>query len=125
MHPYIELTRLNSPVGSLLLLWPTLAALLMASQGPQQWPLFVIFTLGTLIMRSAGCVINDYADRHVDGGVERTKNRPIPSGRVTPKEALMLFCGLVAAGGVLILFLDLQTQLLAFGGLFLPLFIPS
>ena len=79
-QPYLALMRLDKPVGSLLLLWPTLAALFMAADGLPDWHLLVIFTLGTFLMRSAGCVINDYADRHVDGSVERTRSRK-PSTR--------------------------------------------
>ncbi len=117
LHPYLLLTRLDKPVGSLLLLWPTLAALFMAAEG---WPpvgLIIVFTLGTFLMRSAGCVINDYADRHVDGHVARTQNRPLPSGTVKPNEALLLFAGLAGAAGLLVLFLNQTTILLAAGGL--------
>jgi len=109
--------RLDRPVGSLLLLWPTLAALWMASAGLPHLGLLVIFILGTFVMRSAGCVINDYADREVDGSVERTKDRPLATGVISPREALMLFAGLVAIAGVLVLFLNRQTQLLSVGGL--------
>ncbi|MEM9620521.1 MAG: 4-hydroxybenzoate octaprenyltransferase [Pseudomonadota bacterium] len=117
MHPYLQLTRLDKPVGSLLLLWPTLAALFIAAEGLPPIGLLFIFAAGTFLMRSAGCVINDYADRHVDGAVERTRDRPLPAGTVRPKEALILFAGLCLAAGVLVLFLNRQTQLLALGGL--------
>ena len=109
--------RIDNPVGSLLLLWPTLAALCMAAQDLPALHLVLIFTLGTFLMRSAGCVINDYADRHVDGTVERTKNRPLVTGAVSPREALWLFGGLTILAGTLVLFLDWQTQLLAAAGL--------
>ncbi len=117
LHPYLELARLDRPVGTLLLLWPTLAALCMAAQGIPPLHLVIIFTLGTFLMRSAGCVINDYADRHVDGSVERTRNRPIPRGAVTETEALLLFAGLAAGAGILLLFLNTPTKLLALAGL--------
>ena len=117
VHDYLRLMRLDRPVGSLLLLWPTLAALWMAADGIPAWWLIVIFVLGTLLMRSAGCVINDYADREVDGRVARTKDRPLATGAVTPKEALLLFGVLVGLAGLLILFLNRPTQLLAVGGL--------
>ncbi len=115
--PFLELTRLNRPVGSLLLLWPTLAALWMAADGVPAWHLILIFTLGTFAMRTAGCVINDYADRHVDGNVERTQKRPLATGAIQPREAIVLFVALAALSGILVLFLNRQTQLLAIGGL--------
>ncbi len=114
---YLQLMRLDRPVGSLLLLWPTLAALWMAAEGVPPIPLIVIFTLGTFLMRSAGCVINDYADRHVDGAVERTQARPLVTGAVSETQALKLFAGLCVAAGLLVLFLNRQTQLLALAGL--------
>ena len=85
LQDYLQLMRLDKPVGTLLLLWPTLAALCMAAQGLPPLHLVVIFTLGTFIMRSAGCVINDFADRKVDGFVERTKERPLVTGAISSK----------------------------------------
>ena len=117
VHDYLTLMRLDRPVGSLLLLWPTLAALWMAADGMPTLDLIIIFTLGTFLMRSAGCVINDYADRHVDGAVERTRDRPLATGKVSEKQALLLFAGLVSGAGILLLFLNRQTQLLAVAGL--------
>ncbi len=114
---YLKLMRLDRPVGSLLLLWPTLAALWMAADGVPPLHLIFIFTLGTFLMRSAGCVINDFADRKVDGSVARTKERPLATGAVKTKEALLLFTGLVAAAALLLLFLNQETQLLAATGL--------
>ncbi|PIY06908.1 MAG: 4-hydroxybenzoate octaprenyltransferase, partial [Gallionellaceae bacterium CG_4_10_14_3_um_filter_60_1069] len=73
---YIQLTRLHRPIGILLLLWPTLWAVWIASKGHPAWLILVIFTLGTVLMRSAGCAINDYADRHIDKHVKRTQDRP-------------------------------------------------
>ncbi|ETX12087.1 4-hydroxybenzoate polyprenyltransferase [Marinomonas ushuaiensis DSM 15871] len=121
---YLELTRFNRPIGSLLLMWPTLWALWLASGGMPQWHLVVIFGLGVFSMRSAGCVINDYADRKVDGSVERTKDRPLPSGRVSEKEALVLFAGLCVLSFVLVLFTDMRTILLSFVGLGLAALYP-
>ena len=116
--------RLDRPVGTLLLLWPTLAALVMAADSLPPIELVVIFTLGTFVMRSAGCVINDYADRNVDGAVKRTKDRPLVTGAVSERQALALFAGLVVTAGVLILFLNKTTQLLAIGGLALAVTYP-
>lgn len=98
-------------------MWPTLWALWLAADGWPKWHLIIIFVLGVFSMRSAGCVINDYADRKVDGHVDRTKNRPLPSGRVTEKEALSLFAGLAIVSFILVLFTDLRTILLSFIGL--------
>ena len=116
--------RLDRPVGTLLLLWPTLAALVMAAGALPPMELVLIFTLGTFTMRSAGCVINDYADRNVDGAVKRTKDRPLVTGAINDKQALTLFAALVGCAGLLILFLNTTTQLLAFGGLALAVTYP-
>ena len=116
--------RLDNPVGSLLLLWPTLTALFMAADAPPQIVLVIVFTVGTFLMRSAGCVINDYTDRHVDGAVERTKNRPLVTGEISPKQALLLFACLVLAAGLTLLFLNQETQLLAIGGLLIATLYP-
>ena len=116
--------RLDNPVGSLLLLWPTLAALCMAADGPPPVVLVLVFTAGTFLMRSAGCVINDYADRHVDGQVERTKHRPLVTGEVKPTEALLLFFGLAAVSGALLLLLNNETKVLAVGGLLVAALYP-
>ncbi len=94
LRDYALLMRLNKPIGIWLLLWPTLWALWLASSGLPRLELLVVFVLGTVLMRSAGCVINDYADRGFDPHVERTKDRPIAAGRVSPREALLLFAGL-------------------------------
>lgn len=88
---YEKLMRLDKPIGILLLLWPTLWALWLSADGRPEWAVVVVFLLGTVLMRSAGCVINDYADRDFDRHVERTKERPLTAGRVTTKEALALF----------------------------------
>jgi 4-hydroxybenzoate polyprenyltransferase len=124
LQDYLQLMRLDKPVGTLLLLWPTLAALCMAAQGLPPLHLVVIFTLGTFIMRCAGCVINDFADRKVDGFVERTKERPLVTGAISSKQAMALFFGLIISAGLLLLFLNQTTQLLAFGGLALAIAYP-
>jgi len=91
MRDYARLMRLDRPIGILLLLWPVLWALWIASAGKPALPVFVVFVAGVLLMRSAGCVINDYADREFDPQVERTRDRPLAAGRVPPREALVLF----------------------------------
>ena len=121
---YLRLMRLDRPVGTLLLLCPTLAALAMAAGDIPSLELIIIFTVGTFVMRSAGCVINDYADRHVDGAVKRTKDRPLVTGAVSERQALLLFAGLLASAGLLILFLNTITKLLAVGGLALAVTYP-
>jgi len=124
LDAYLQLTRFNRPIGSLLLLWPTLWGIWLASNGSPDWKIVIIFILGVFLMRSAGCVINDYADRHIDGSVERTKSRPIPSGVVTEKEALLLFSALCLASFLLVLMTDTQTVLLSFIGLGLAALYP-
>ena len=116
MRDYLELARLTNPVGTLLLLWPTLAALFVAAGGYPGVALLVIFSLGTLLMRSAGCVINDIADRKVDGHVARTQNRPLPTGAISTRNALIFFFALLAAAALLVLFLNSNTVLLAMAG---------
>lgn len=111
---YIQLTRLDKPIGIYLLLWPTLWALIIAGQGVPALHIIAIFVAGVVLMRSAGCVINDYADRKVDGAVERTRQRPLVSGQATEKEALQLFGLLVSLSFVLVLFLNWQTIALSF-----------
>ncbi|KAB2928823.1 MAG: 4-hydroxybenzoate octaprenyltransferase [Dechloromonas sp.] len=102
---YERLMRLDKPIGILLLLWPTLWALWLSAAGRPDWAVVLVFVLGTVLMRSAGCVINDYADRDFDKHVERTKERPLTAGRVSTREALMLFAFLclLAFGLVLLL----------------------
>jgi 4-hydroxybenzoate polyprenyltransferase len=116
---YVRLMRIDKPIGTLLLLWPTLWALWIAAQG---WPplhVLLIFVLGTFLMRSAGCVINDYADRNFDGHVERTKMRPLATGAVSPREALLLAAGLSLVAFLLILPLDKLVIWLSLPALFL------
>jgi len=113
---YFRLMRLDRPVGTLLLLWPTLAALWLAANGLPPWHLVLVFALGTLVMRSAGCVINDYADRDWDRHVERTAGRPLTAGHVSSREALIVFAGLSLAGLLLLVALNPITRWLAVGG---------
>lgn len=117
--PYSRLMRLDKPIGIYLLLWPTLWALWVASNGTPYWQYLIIFSLGTVVMRSAGCVINDYADRHFDGMVNRTQNRPLATGEVTEQQTLALFLLLIAIAFGLVLFLDWHTVALSFVGLLL------
>lgn len=119
LHLYIQLTRLHRPIGILLLLWPTLWAVWIASKGHPSWLVLVIFTLGTVLMRSAGCAVNDYADRHIDKHVKRTQDRPLTSGRVSERETLWLAIVLALAAFALILPLNPLTWLLAFPAVFL------
>ena len=106
---WIDLTRLNRPVGIYLLLWPTLWALWIAGAGAPEPRLVVIFVLGVILTRAAGCVINDYADRHLDGHVRRTAGRPLPEGRVSEREALALCAALTLAAFVLVLLTNALT----------------
>ncbi len=118
---YAKLVRLDKPIGTLLLLWPTLWALWIAADGKPSLKLIVIFSLGTLLMRSAGCAINDFADRDFDLHVERTKNRPLTSGKISTKEA-------IAVAGVLALLaflLVLQTNGLTIALSFVALFVAA
>jgi 4-hydroxybenzoate polyprenyltransferase len=100
---YEKLMRLDKPIGTLLLLWPTLWALWIATNGKPDWLVVWIFSLGTLLMRSAGCVINDYADRDFDPHVERTKDRPLAARKVSTREALMLAGVLILCAFILVL----------------------
>ena len=113
LSAYWRLMRMDRPIGTLLLLWPTLWALWLAAQGQPNWPVLLVFVLGVVVMRAAGCVINDYADRHFDGHVKRTANRPLPSGDVRPSEARWLFVVLVALAFILVLTLNSLTIVLS------------
>jgi len=110
---------LHKPIGILLLLWPTLWALWIAAAGVPDLHILIVFILGVVLMRSAGCVINDYADRNFDPHVARTRQRPIAAGRVSPREALILFAGLCLLAFALVLTLNRQTLYLSFGALLL------
>ncbi len=113
---YLVLTRMDRPIGALLLLWPTWWALWLTAGDFPPWKPLIIFTLGVFAMRAAGCAINDYADRKLDPQVARTAGRPIASGRVTPREALMVFGVLLAFAFVLVLFTNALTIKLSFIG---------
>ncbi len=119
LDAYERLMRLDKPIGILLLLWPTLWALWMASRGLPDWITLLIFVTGTLLMRSAGCVMNDIADRKFDGLVERTKNRPLATGEISLKEAYLLAAVLALAAFCLVLLFNQKTILLSFAALFL------
>ena len=121
---YIDLTRFNRPIGSYLLLWPTLWALWIASEGMPDLKILTIFVLGVFLTRSAGCVINDFADRKIDAHVKRTSQRPLATGRISSKEALTLFAVLMLVAFVLVLFTNTMTIMMSFGGLFLASLYP-
>lgn len=121
---YRQLARIDKPIGALLLLWPTLWALWLAGAGrPDPWVLLV-FVIGVFLMRSAGCVINDYADRDFDGHVKRTAGRPLASGRVTEREALLLFAVLAIISFLLVLTLNTLTIIMSFAGIVLAVCYP-
>jgi len=113
LHLYVKLVRLDKPIGILLLLWPTLAALWLSSQGQPSWQLVLIFSLGTVLMRSAGCAINDYADRDFDRHVKRTAQRPLTSGKISGKEAVGVAVVLALISFALILPLNTLTKQLS------------
>lgn len=121
LHPrawdFVQLMRLDKPIGIYLLLWPTLAALWIAGEGAPSVAHVAIFTLGVILMRSAGCVINDFADRNFDGHVARTRTRPLATGKVRVKEAWLLFAVLVALSFGLVLLTNAVTVWLSFGAL--------
>lgn len=114
LKPYLQLTRLDRPIGILLLLWPTLMALWIAAQGLPDTKILAIFIAGVVLMRSAGCAINDYADREIDGEVWRTENRPLATGALSPKQALATFLVLALSAFVLVLQLNRLTIALSF-----------
>ncbi|MBI5892044.1 MAG: 4-hydroxybenzoate octaprenyltransferase [Nitrosomonadales bacterium] len=116
---YIQLTRLHRPIGILLLLWPTLWAVWIASAGHPSWLILLIFALGTVLMRSSGCAVNDYADRHIDKHVKRTQNRPLTSGKISEREALWVAIVLALISFALILPLNPLTWIMAFPAAFL------
>lgn len=121
---YAQLMRIDRPVGTLLLLWPTLWGLWVAGQGRPSPDIVCIFLAGVFVMRAAGCVINDYADRNLDPFVERTRQRPLATGRVSSKEALTLFFLLGLSALVLVLMLNRLTILLSLAGLLLAISYP-
>lgn len=123
-HYYWQLMRADRPIGSLLLLWPTYWALWLASEGMPSQLSLLVFSAGVWVMRSAGCVINDYADRKVDGHVERTAQRPLAAGLVSSAEALQLFASLIGIAVLLVLLLSWQTILLSVVALLLASIYP-
>lgn len=112
---FMQLLRLDRPIGTLLLLWPTLWAIWISGGGKPDVKVTLIFSLGVILMRSAGCVINDIADRKIDGLVERTKNRPLATNKITVQEALITFAILIGLAFILVLFTNPFTILLSFG----------
>lgn len=119
LSAYIKLVRLDKPIGILLLLWPTLWGLWLAADGMPDLKILVIFVLGTVLMRSAGCAINDFADRKIDPHVSRTRNRPLATGIISAREAVLVASGLSLCAFLLILPLNLLTILLSVPALFL------
>ena len=124
LQNYIQLTRFNRPIGTFLLLWPTLWALWLAADGWPDFHTLIIFCVGTLLMRSAGCIINDFADRNLDGHVKRTKSRPMATGKVNSKEALLLFFTLLLCSFLLVLQTNPLTISLSFAGAALAMIYP-
>ncbi len=121
---YWQLMRMNRPIGSLLLMWPTIWALILSAQGIPDIKVLAVFIAGVFMMRSAGCVINDFADRKVDGHVKRTAERPLPAGIVTAKEAILLFVVLSVASFLLVLTMNPLTIKLSFAGIVLAFIYP-
>ncbi|CAN5218275.1 4-hydroxybenzoate octaprenyltransferase [soil metagenome] len=121
---YALLMRLHRPVGILLLLWPTLWAVWIAAQGSPSLSIVIIFILGVVLMRSAGCIVNDFADRKFDGKVARTKERPLVTGTVSIKEAILLFACLCLIAFILVLFLNCLSIFLAAIALLLAMCYP-
>ena len=119
IKPYWLLARFDKPIGILILLWPALWALWVASKGKPDMLVLTVICLGVIVMRAAGCVINDYADREFDPHVERTKLRPIAAGIISPKQALIFFFSLLSIAFALVLLLNTYTILLSFVGAFL------
>ena len=121
---FIKLMRADKPIGTLLLLWPTLSSFYILSEGSPNVFLMALFVLGTFLMRSAGCVINDFFDRDFDGKVERTKNRPLVTGEVSPNEALVLFTLLIVVSASLLIWMNIFTFYIALIGLALASLYP-
>ncbi len=121
---FIQLMRADKPIGTLLLLWPTLSSFFILTNGNPDYFLMGLFVIGTFLMRSAGCVINDFFDRDFDGKVERTKNRPLVTGVVSPKEALSLFTILIILSASLLIWMNVFTLYIALAGLALASLYP-
>ena len=114
---FIALARMDKPIGTWLLLWPTLTALWIAADGYPGWHLFLVFFAGTFLMRSVGCIINDLTDMNLDGQVQRTQDRPLATGRVKPREALTFALALLVPALLLVLTTNLSTLMLAVAAL--------
>ena len=124
MNAYFRLMRLNKPIGIYLLLWPTYWALFLSAGGWPDIDLLIIFTFGVIITRSAGCVINDYADREIDKHIARTRDRPITTGEISPKAALLLFFALGLAAFALVLLTNTLTIKISFIAIALAVLYP-
>ncbi|WP_180037818.1 4-hydroxybenzoate octaprenyltransferase [Acinetobacter sp. YH16052] len=124
LSAYYYLCRFDKPIGTELVFWPTMWALWIAAQGMPRIEILIPMILGVIFMRAAGCAINDFADRKVDAHVERTKNRPLATGIISAKEAVMVFLVLVAASACLLFFLPIETFYWSFGALFLAFIYP-
>ncbi len=124
LEAYYYLCRFDKPIGTELVFWPTMWALWIANQGMPSLGILVPMIIGTICMRAAGCAINDFADRKVDGAVERTKNRPLATGIISAKEAIYVFLILVALSAGMLFFLPIETFYCSFGALFLAFIYP-
>ena len=124
LEAYYYLCRFDKPIGTELVFWPTMWALWIANQGMPSIGILIPMILGTIFMRAAGCAINDFADRKLDGHVERTKTRPLATGVISAKEAIYVFLGLVALSAAMLLFLPIETFYWSFGALFLAFIYP-
>lgn len=124
LSAYYYLCRFDNPIGTELVFWPTMWALWVAAKGIPDLSILVLMILGVIFMRAAGCAINDFADRKVDAHVERTKTRPLATGTISAKEAVMVFLVLVAASACLLFFLPIETFYWSFGALFLAFIYP-
>lgn len=124
IQPYIQIMRLHKPIGIYLLLWPTLQALYLASNGAPDFFVLLIFSVGVIVMRSAGCVINDIADRKIDKYVARTKQRPLAVGALTTQQAFMLFFGLSIVAFILVLQLRIEVVLMSVVAILLAIIYP-
>ena len=124
LSAYYYLCRFDKPIGTELVFWPTMWALWVAAKGIPDLSILVLMILGVIFMRAAGCAINDFADRKVDAHVERTKTRPLATGIISGKEAVMVFLVLVAASACLLFFLPIETFYWSFGALFLAFIYP-
>ncbi|WP_180123982.1 4-hydroxybenzoate octaprenyltransferase [Acinetobacter sp. YH12097] len=124
LEAYYYLCRFDKPIGTELVFWPTMWSLWIANQGTPQFSILIPMILGTIFMRAAGCAINDFADRKVDGAVERTKHRPLATGVISAKEAIYVFLILVLASACMLFFLPIETFYWSFGALFLAFIYP-